>query len=62
MNQKNNKRYRLHYALRMKGHTVDTKNRTVTKRSSHLTKIEDKWIKELVSFGYAVGDWMFQNV
>lgn len=60
MNQKQKRRkYRLHYNLRRKGNTVVTRQRWVTKRAKQVSEIEDKWLSELVGFGYCVGDGLF---
>ena len=53
------RRYRLHYSLRRKGNTVIARERTVIKRAKRLTDIEDRWLKELLAYGYGIMDGIF---
>lgn len=53
------RRYRLHYNLRKKGNSVVTREKFVTKRAKIVSDIEQKWLVELVSYGYCVGDGLF---
>lgn len=53
------RRYKLHYNLRKKGNTVFASQRMVIKRAKEVTGIENKWLMELVNFGYCVGDGIF---
>lgn len=55
------RRYRLHYNLRKKGNEVETSIRLVTKRAKVVTDIENKWLRELVDFGYSCGDGLFTS-
>lgn len=53
------RRYKLHYNLRKKGNKVDARQRTVIRRAKVLTEKEEKWCKELLRMGYAVGNQLF---
>ena len=56
---KQRRRYKLHYNLRRKGNKVVTRERWVTKRAKQVSKIEYKWLNELINMGYCVGDGLF---
>ena len=53
------RRYKLHYALRKLGNKVIAQKKTVTKRQLELTDIENKYLSELVGYGYGVCDKLF---
>lgn len=59
MNATTRRRYKLHYNLRRKGNEVQARTKMVTKRAGEVTAIELKWLRELVSYGYCVGDGLF---
>ena len=56
---KTRRKYKLHYNLRRKGNMVVTSQKWVTKRAKEVSDIENKWLSELVNFGYCVGDGLF---
>lgn len=53
------KRYRLHYKLRQRGNKVIARHREVVKRANEVSRIEEKWLKELIATGYGVRNDMF---
>lgn len=57
--QKQQRKYKLHYNLRRKGNTVVAREKLVTKRAKEVSPIEQRWLAELVGFGYCVGDGLF---
>jgi len=56
------RKYRLHYNLRRKGNEVYPKIKLVTMRASEVSTSEDKWIRELVDFGYSCGPGLFPGM
>lgn len=56
--QKNNRRYKLHYKLRKLGNKVFVKERIIT-RKQELSDIEFRYIYELISYGYQQAMLMF---
>lgn len=57
--QKQRRKYKLHYNLRRKGNDVVAREKFVTKRAKEVSPIENKWLTELVGFGYCVCDGLF---
>ena len=57
--QQKRRMYKLHYNLKKKGNTVTARERTVEKRARIVTGIEQKWLRELIGFGYCVCDGLF---
>lgn len=57
--KKHRRRYTLHYNLRKKGNTVNTKDMWVEKRAKEVSSIENKWLKELMNLGYCISDALF---
>lgn len=53
------RKYKLHYNLRKRGNEVVTKEMPVTKRAKEVSPIEQRWLNELVGYGYCVGDGLF---
>ncbi len=53
------RKYKLHYNLRKRGHRVVMKERMVVKCEREVSNIENKWLNELIAFGYGVCDDMF---
>lgn len=51
--------YKLHYNLRRKGNTLIAREKTLFKRAKLLTDVENKWIAELLPFGYGIMDGIF---
>lgn len=51
--------YKLHYNLKRRGNTVVARKRMVIKRALVVTTIEQKWLIELIDFGYCVCDGLF---
>ena len=55
-----NRRYKLHYKLRKAGNELRTRgDKCVIKRAVELTTIENKYIKELIGYGYCVSERAF---
>ena len=59
VSKKLRRRYTLHYNLRKRGNTVNTKEMWVEKRAREVSSIENKWLKELMNLGYCVSDALF---
>jgi hypothetical protein len=57
--QQKRRMYKLHYKLKKKGNLVTARQRTVTKRARTVTDIEQKYLTELIGFGYCVCDGLF---
>lgn len=53
--------YRLHSNLRKKGNDVKARQRTIKKRAVTVSAREQKWLSELITFGYCVCDDMFNQ-
>ncbi len=53
------RKYRLHYNLKKKGNRVVAREKLVTKRAKEVTPVEQRWLMELVGYGYCVGDDLF---
>lgn len=59
--QQKQKMYRLHYKLRKRNNTVLSRQRTVIKREITVTPIEQKWLTQLIDFGYCDQNPMYKN-
>ncbi len=59
--QQRRRKYKLHYNLRKKGNIVITKERMVVKRLKETTEIENRWLNELIDFGYGITESLFAN-
>jgi hypothetical protein len=57
--KRKNRRYRIHYQLKKAGNIVMARSMSVTKRDRELSNIENKYLVELVGYGYAVCDKLF---
>jgi hypothetical protein len=57
--QQKRRMYKLHYTLKKRGHRVIARSRLVIKKERTLSEIEQKWISELIKFGYGVCDDLF---
>ncbi len=51
--------YRLHANLKGKGNIVNSRQRSIQKRALIVSDIEQKWLSELIDFGYCVCDSLF---
>ena len=60
-NSKKNRLYKLHYKLRKRGNKIITRERFITKRATEVSAQEQKWLTELIGYGYGVCDDMFSN-
>ncbi len=61
LNKKQKRRlYRIHRNLSKAGNTVKARSRTVIKRATDVSDKENELISELISFGYAVSNPMFE--
>jgi len=58
--KKRNRRYKLHYSLKKLGNHIIAQKKTVVKRQVELTDIENKYLAELVGYGYGICDKLFQ--
>ena len=59
LNPTKRRMYKLHYNLKKKGNTVVAREKMVTKRAQIVSNIEQKWLRELIDFGYGVCDGLF---